>query len=88
MLVRAQILSSPKHLTHYLLALFEPGNESASGTLLDAAVEIVEKYLTSGTDNSVFTELAFQNSFNNDLNAFERGPGVLWRKRGNTLKKG
>jgi hypothetical protein len=69
-LVRAQLPSSPKHLTRALLALFKPGNESASGALLDAAVEVVDEYLTSGTDNAVFTEPAFQNSFNNDLNAF------------------
>lgn len=69
-LVRAQLPSSPKHLTRALLKLFEPGNEPAANALLDAAVEVVDEYLTSGTDNSVFTEPAFQNSFNNDLNAF------------------
>jgi hypothetical protein len=69
-LVRAQLPSTPKHLTRALLRLFETGNEAAADALLDAAVGVVDEYLTSGSDNSVFTEPAFQNSFNNDLNAF------------------
>jgi len=70
-LVRAQMPSSPKDLTRALLALFQPENELAADTLLESSVQVVDEYLTRGTDdNTVFTEPAFINSFNNDLNAF------------------
>jgi len=68
-LMGVQLPSTPKHLTRALLKLFESGNEAAADALLDAAVGVVDESLTSGSDNSVFTESAYQNSFNNDLNA-------------------
>ncbi len=36
----------------------------------ETQVGVVDEYLTSGSDNTVFTEPTYQNSFNNDLNAF------------------
>jgi hypothetical protein len=38
---------------------------------------VVDSYLTSGTDDSVFDEPAFRNTFNNDLNGF-----LKWEKLG------
>lgn len=38
--------------------------------LLDRAIETIDSYMTKDTDNSVFDEPAFVNTFNNDLNGF------------------
>ncbi len=63
--------------TKALLKLFNPGNDYAKQALMDAAIEFVDSYLTEGTDNSVFEEPAFRNTFNNDLNGF-----LKWDKIG------
>lgn len=52
-------------------------NESAKAALLDQAVEVVDSYFTQGADDSVFSEPAYVNSFNTDLNAF-----LKWEKLG------
>ena len=47
--------------------------ESAAATaLLDAAVNVIDTYLTSGEENSVFEEPAFKNTFNGDLNGYPK----------------
>jgi hypothetical protein len=38
--------------------------------LTDQAVEVIDTYLTQGTDDSIFQEPAFLNTFNLDLNGF------------------
>lgn len=52
-------------------------NEAAKGALLDQAVEVIDSYFTQGADDSVFSEPAYVNSFNTDLNAF-----LKWEKLG------
>lgn len=49
----------------------------ARSALLDSAAEVIDGYLTQGADDSVFTEPAYLNSFNADLNAF-----LKWEKLG------
>ena len=38
--------------------------------ILDRAIEAIDSYLTKDTDNSIFEEPAFVNTFNNNLNGF------------------
>lgn len=54
-------------------------NEGASAALMDSAAEVIDGYFTQGSDDSVFTEPAYLNSFNADLNAF-----LKWEKLGKT----
>jgi AIPR protein len=54
-------------------------NEAARSALLDSAAEVIDGYFTQGSDDSVFTEPAYLNSFNADLNAF-----LKWEKLGKT----
>ncbi len=61
---------SPKDYTRALLKLTMPRNEEAAKALYDAAVEAIDRYLTQGEEDAVFNEPAFQNTYNNDLNAF------------------
>ena len=50
---------------------------AARTALLDSAAEVIDGYFTHGSDDSVFTEPAYVNSFNADLNAF-----LKWEKLG------
>jgi hypothetical protein len=60
------------------LALIKVLNDNlASAALLDRAAEVIDGYFTQGSDDSVFTEPAYLNSFNADLNAF-----LKWEKLG------
>jgi len=73
-LLRANKPSSPSNLTLALLRLAE--NKEAAHELFDAAVGVVDEYLTQGEEDSVFTEPAFKDK-NSDLNAF-----LKWEKLG------
>ena len=55
------------------------GVDEARNLLLEHAAEVVDGYLTQGSDDSVFLEPAYLNSFNSDLNAF-----LKWEKLGKT----
>ncbi len=76
-MIRANLPTEPKNVTHALIKLFKIGNEAASDALLHTAIEVVDEYLTQGTEDSIFAEPAFQNTFNNDLNGF-----LKWEKLG------
>ncbi len=52
-------------------------DDAAKVALLERAAEVIDGYFTQGSDDSVFTEPAFLNSFNADLNAF-----LKWEKLG------
>lgn len=76
-LTRSDIESSRKNCTNALLKLLSSEQESAAQALLSTAVEVVDGYLTEGTDACVFDEPAYKNTFNYDLNAF-----LKWEKLG------
>ncbi len=75
--IRANIATTPKSLTEALIRLFEKGNGAAADALLRTALDVVDEYLTQGTEDSLFAEPAFQNTFNSDLNGF-----LKWEKLG------
>ncbi|WP_234913763.1 AIPR family protein [Sinorhizobium medicae] len=52
-------------------------DNAAKQALLDQAAEVIDGYFTQGSDDNVFTEPAYLNSFNSDLNAF-----LKWEKLG------
>lgn len=52
-------------------------DDTARAALLDSAAEVIDGYLAQGSEDSVFTEPAYVNSFNADLNAF-----LKWEKLG------
>jgi hypothetical protein len=69
-MIRAQLPATPSHTTNALLKLFSPGCEETVDVLLDAAIEVIDEYLTAGEEDSVFLEPSFINTFNNDLNGY------------------
>jgi hypothetical protein len=68
---------SARRLTAALVVLLSPGQEPAKEALMNAGIEAIDSYLTSGTDNSVFDEPSYRMTMNNDLNAF-----LKWEKLG------
>lgn len=71
--------TSPRNVTGAVLRLFDAGQEEALQRLLDSAIEVIDEYLTRGTEDSVFDERAFRGRFNNDLNGF-----LKWEDFGKT----
>ena len=69
-LVRNQKPSGAKDITNAFVKLFQPGNEAAAEALLDAAVSVIDEYMTPDLDDCAYKEPAFMNEFANDLNGF------------------
>ena len=57
-------------LTDAVLLLTDPGVEESCDTLCNAAVALLDQYLTVGSDNSVHKEASFTKIHNGDLNGF------------------
>jgi hypothetical protein len=68
-LLRANMTSSQSDLTQALLRLHQAQDKRGMQGLFDAAVGVVDEYLTQGEEDSVFVELAFREK-NNDLGGF------------------
>ena len=75
-LVRAGMPTGTRDITKALVALFAPGNETAAKILLQNGIELIDDYLTQGTDDSVHNEPRFVNDFNADLNGFMKWEGL------------
>jgi hypothetical protein len=61
----------PTHLRNLSKAMIATlRDDRANEALLDQAAEIIDSYFTQGSDDSVFEEASFKNTFNLDLNAF------------------
>jgi hypothetical protein len=67
---RAQLTPTHRALSLAMLQLHRPQNTAALQRLHDTAVEVIDSYLTQGSENTVFDEPAYVNTFNFDLNAF------------------
>jgi hypothetical protein len=78
-LFRASIQPTHRRLSVALIALRAQDNRVALERLLDTAIEVIDSYLTQGSENTVFDEPAFTNTFNYDLNAF-----LKWEQLGKT----
>lgn len=52
-------------------------DDDARNALIDTAADVIDGYLTQGTEDSVFMEPAYLNSFNTNLNTF-----MKWEKIG------
>jgi len=76
-MVRAGRPHRKKDVTKALHKLFSEENKDARFALTDAAIEVVDSYLTQGLDETVFMEPAYREKLNNDLNAF-----LKWDKLG------
>ena len=69
-IVRASRLATRSEITRVAIPLLSDETLSERQELLDRAIEAIDSYLTKDTDNSIFEEPAFVNTFNNDLNGF------------------
>lgn len=73
---RARLPATNKQVTRALVVLFNSGNGLLASSLLDAAADAIDSYMTANTDNCAFDEPAYL-TMNNDLNAF-----LKWEKLG------
>jgi hypothetical protein len=69
-LTRANIDRSLKHVSAAFLKVLDGSHEAAANALVDAAVNVIDTYMTQGEENSAFEEPALRNSFNGDVNGF------------------
>jgi hypothetical protein len=60
----------PKDITVAMLSLFQLEHADALHQLLHHSIEVIDEYLTEGTDDSVFSEPSFRQDYNGDLNSF------------------
>lgn len=68
-MIRANLQASNRNCTEAIVKLFLSGPDAAQ-VWMDCAVEVIDTYLISGADDSIFEEPIFKNTFNNDLNGF------------------
>jgi len=76
-MTRSDMSPTRKNCTLALLKLLDRDQESAAQALMNTAIDVVDGYLTEGTDACMFDEPAYKNIFNRDLNAF-----LKWEKLG------
>ncbi len=69
-LVRTGRLAKRSEITSAINTLLGDEAIAERQELLDRAIDAIDSYMTKDTDNSVFDEPAFTNTFNNDLNGF------------------
>lgn len=71
-LIRANLPATHKNLTRSLVRLAEAGHHDAYEAFVESAGGVIDEYLTSGEEDSVFTEPAFIDAeqFNNNLNGY------------------
>lgn len=76
-LSRGHMATNHHALSTALIKLSEEVNAQARESLLNTAIEVIGTYLTQGSDNSLFDEPAYKNTFYFDLNAY-----LKWEKLG------
>ena len=79
--IRGNLESSPKGITGAFHALFQDNNQDALQLLLDAAIEVVDEYLSQESDDSVFKETDFEGDLNAwfKSDALGKGGGKTYR---------
>jgi hypothetical protein len=81
-IVRAGRMATRSEITKTVITLLSNKELSERQELLDRAIEAIDSYMTRDTDNSVFDEPTFNNTYNSDLNAF-----LKWEQLGKTEEK-
>jgi hypothetical protein len=76
-LVARQLPTSPGALTKALLALAEPDHQEVFSRLLEDGANLVDDYLTAGSELCAHKEPAYNNDFNQDMNGF-----LKWERLG------
>ena len=62
--------ATPSVLTEQVVALTASDDDDSLSTLSNAAVQLVDQYLTASGDNSAHRERSYQETHNSDLNGF------------------
>ncbi|HEV7252016.1 MAG TPA: AIPR family protein [Mesorhizobium sp.] len=67
-MTRASLSTDQSSLSSSMIKVMNAPDAKAA--LLDQAIEVIDSYLTQGSDDSIFLEPSYLNTFNSDLNAF------------------
>jgi hypothetical protein len=67
-MVDARIERFNANITQSILKIFQ--DESAKSALLDTAIQVIDEYMNSSSDDSIFAEPAYTSKYGGDLNAF------------------
>jgi hypothetical protein len=81
-IVRSGLQATPKVITSSMIKLFHAPDRTVVGAVLDTAIEVIDSYLTAGTENCVFDEPVYRNVYNGDLGAF-----LAWEQIGKSRDK-
>lgn len=81
-IVRTGRIAAPSEITRAVISLLGDESYVEGQELLDRAIEAIDSYMTRDTDNSVFDEPAYNNTYNGDLNSF-----LKWEQLGKTDEK-
>lgn len=84
-LIRGNHDASEKALTNAFHALLQEPNRDALQTILDAAIEVIDEYLSEEADDSVFKEEEFEGNLNSWLKSEFLGKGSERTGRLNNL---
>lgn len=68
---------TPQEVTRVIIDLHDSGDRSGWDELINSAVQLIDEYMTKGTDNCIYSESAYDEQFNGNLNAF-----LKWSKFG------
>ena len=81
MLIRGNHPHSAQGLTEAFLALLPESNDEALQLLLKTALEVVDEYLSQGSEDSVFKESEFEGNLNSwfKLEALGKGADKTYR---------
>jgi hypothetical protein len=63
------------NITKAFMSLFEPANQEALNALMDTAAQIVDEYLTEGTEDNIFQDPQFKD-YDNNLNRILKSPMI------------
>ena len=76
-IVKSGRVVTRSEITRAVLALLEPPISAEGHELIDGALEVIDSYMTPGTDNSILQEPVYLRDYGGDLNAF-----LKWEKIG------
>jgi hypothetical protein len=82
LIVRSGLDPTPKAITSSIIKLFHATDANGIDTVIATAIDLIDSYLTAGTENSVFDEPVYKNTYNGDLGAF-----MGWEQLGKTKDK-
>ena len=75
-MLHSAIELTPLNISSAVIKVFEDIDSDAATQLTDAALNVIDDYLTNGNEDSIFTEPKFNGDLNNFLKWEKLGKGI------------